>query len=204
MGTVPRNLGGGPVRREPRLRDRLVGYAPDEVSPRQSGEGIAALSNIESFVASNHLDGVDLDFEPNTWTSTMWSAYTGFVRDLVNALTPAGRAVEVDLEPFTTTPFDAERYANVASAGAHLVVMAYDHEFDLPCAPISPYAWLEQVVTYAQSQVAASDLTIGLPAYGYTTPRLQEGQARHLERRLRHHAEPPGLPDHSLGRREPP
>lgn len=130
----------------------------------------AALAGIESFVASNQLNGVDLDFEPNTWTATMWSAYMGFVRNLVNALAPAGRAVEVDLEPFTTTPYDAQRYADVASAGAHLVVMAYDHEFDLPCAPITPYAWLEQVVAYAQSQVAASDLTVGLPAYGYTTP----------------------------------
>jgi len=49
------------------------------------------------------------------------------------------------------------------------VVMAYDHEFDTACAPVSPYSWLEQVVAYAQSQVAADDLTIGIPAYGYYT-----------------------------------
>jgi spore germination protein YaaH len=128
-----------------------------------------ALSAIESFVAANGLDGVDLDFEPNRWTSTMWSAYTAFVHNLVGALSPQGRSVEVDLQAFTTTPWDAERYADVASAGAHLVVMAYDHEFDLPCAPITPYAWLGQVVAYAQSQVAAPDLTMGLPSYGYTT-----------------------------------
>ncbi len=188
--------GGGKIRTETAAQLPCNGYSPANLAEVRSAASrvyvtvssgsrptksllaspakeAAALSNIESFVASNQLDGVDLDFEPNTWTSTMWSAYTGFVRDLVNALTPAGRAVEVDLEPFTTTPFDAERYADVASAGAHLVVMAYDHEFDLPCAPISPYAWLEQVVTYAQSQVAPSDLTIGLPAYGYTTPNCK-------------------------------
>jgi Glycosyl hydrolases family 18 len=133
-----------------------------------------ALSTIETFVASNDMDGVDLDFEPNRWTTTTWSAYTTFIRSLVEALAPAGRAVEVDLEPFTATPYDAERYADVASAGAHVVVMAYDHEFDLACAPISPYSWLEQVVAYAQSQVAASDLTIGLPSYGYTTPTCRK------------------------------
>ena len=82
---------------------------------------------------------------------------------------PEGRGVEVDLEPFTTTPWDAERYGNVASSGAHLVVMAYDHEYDAPCAPITPYTWLQQVVAYAQSQVPGSDLTVGLPSYGYTT-----------------------------------
>ncbi len=129
----------------------------------------SALSTVGSFVASNGLDGVDLDFEPNQWTSVTWSAYVGFVRSLVDALSPEGRVVEVDLEPFTATPWDAERYGDVASAGAHLVVMAYDHEFDLACAPISPTVWLTQVVAYAQSQVAAPDLTIGLPSYGYTT-----------------------------------
>jgi len=129
----------------------------------------AALATIESFVASNGLNGVDLDFEPNDWTTAMWSAYMSFVGDLVGALTPEGRGVEVDLEPFTTTPWDAERYGDVASAGAHLVVMAYDHEYAVACAPITPYTWLQQVVTYAQSQVPASDLTVGLPSYGYTT-----------------------------------
>jgi hypothetical protein len=129
----------------------------------------AALTAIESFVASNGLNGVDLDFEPNGWTTAMWSAYMGFVGGLVSALGPAGRSVELDLEPFTTTPRDAERYGDVASAGAHLVVMAYDHEYDVACAPISPYAWLEQVVAYAQSQVPESNLTVGLPSYGYTT-----------------------------------
>ena len=75
----------------------------------------------------------------------------------------------MDLEPFTTTPWDAQRYGAVAAAGAHLVVMAYDHEFDTACAAISPYSWLRQVVSYAQSQVPATDLTIGIPSYGYTT-----------------------------------
>jgi hypothetical protein len=129
----------------------------------------AALASVESFVTSNGLDGVDLDFEPDQWTSAMWSEYMGFVGDLAGSLRAAGRGVEVDLEPFTTTPWDAERYGDVASAGAHLVVMAYDHEFDIACAPIAPYAWLDEVVAYAQSQVASSDLTVGLPSYGYTT-----------------------------------
>ncbi len=136
----------------------------------------AALTAIESFVASNGLNGVDLDFEPNAWSAAMWSAYMGFVGDLAGTLNPEGRGVEVDLEPFTTTPWDAERYGNVASAGAHLVVMAYDHEYAVACAPITPYTWLQQVVAYAQSQVPASDLTVGLPSYGYTTTTCRRAQ----------------------------
>lgn len=129
----------------------------------------AALSAITSFVAANGLDGVDLDFEPGRWPARLWQQYVHFVADLAAQLAPAGRAVEVDLGPFTATPWDAERYADVAGAGAHLVVMAYDHQYDVACAAISPYDWLTAVVSYARSQVPAADLTIGLPAYGYTT-----------------------------------
>src|SRR5579863_561528 len=128
----------------------------------------AAEASIEDFVDSTGLDGVDLDFEPNRWSPATWQQYMSFVSALAGQLRPAGRTVEVDLEPFTTTPWDAERYGDVARANAHLVVMAYDHEFDAACAPISPYSWLEQVVGYAQSQVPAASLTIGIPSYGYT------------------------------------
>ena len=89
---------------------------------------------------------------------------------------PAGRAVDVDLEPFTTTPFNAERYADVASGGAHLVVMAYDHEFDLPCVPISPYAWLEQVVTYAEEPSGGIRSHHRTPRLRLHDAELQEGQ----------------------------
>ena len=124
---------------------------------------------IASFVSANNLDGVDLDFEPNRWSASLWARFVRMVSDLRGTLSSAGRGVEVDLQPFTSTPWDAERYGDVANAGAHVVVMAYDHEFDVACAPISPYSWLAQVVAYAQSQVASSQLTIGLPAYGYHT-----------------------------------
>lgn len=129
----------------------------------------AAEASIESFVTSTGLDGVDLDFEPNKWSQATWHEYMRFVSDLAGEMRPAGRTVEVDLEPFTTTPWDAERYGDVVAANAHVVVMAYDHEFDVACAPISPYSWLQQVVAYAQSQVPAASLTIGIPSYGYTT-----------------------------------
>jgi hypothetical protein len=135
----------------------------------KSAHRATALSAITSFVESNGLDGVDLDFEPNRWSALMWGEFISFTSSLVDNLHSIGRVVEVDLEPFTTTPWDAQRYGAVAAAGAHVVVMAYDHEFDTACAAISPYAWLQQVVSYAQSQVSATNLTIGIPSYGYTT-----------------------------------
>jgi len=129
----------------------------------------AAVSSIAGFVSANALNGVDLDFEPNRWTPSLWRRFTSMVSSMVSTLGAAGRGVEVDMLPFTTTPWDAERYGAIAGAGAHVVVMAYDHEFDVACAPISPYTWLAQVVDYAQSQVPAAQLTVGIPSYGYRT-----------------------------------
>ena len=133
-----------------------------------------ALTAITNFVESNGLNGVDLDFEPTRWSTAVWGEFTSFVSSLARNLQTTGRGVEVDLEPFTTTPWDAQRYGAVAAAGAQVVVMAYDHEFDSPCAPITPYSWLQQVVSYAQSQVPAGHLTIGLPSYGYTTTNCKK------------------------------
>jgi spore germination protein YaaH len=112
---------------------------------------------------------VDLDFEPNQWVASDWHGFEIFISGIASALRSSGRTVEVDLDAFTGTPWDAERYANVAAAGAHLVVMAYDDEYDVACAPITPYSWLGRVITYAKSQVPLADLTIGIPSYGYYT-----------------------------------
>jgi hypothetical protein len=129
----------------------------------------SALAAIESFVTTYGINGVDLDVEPNVWSSAMWAQYMVVVSELAGALSSQGKGVEVDLDAFTSTPWDGERYADVAAAGAHLVVMAYDDEYAVACSPITPTTWLKQVVAYAQSQVPASDLTVGLPSYGYTT-----------------------------------
>jgi spore germination protein YaaH len=126
-------------------------------------------ATIEHFVSTNHLDGVDLDFEPKQWVESDWHAFVTFMSGIATSFRGSGRTVEVDLDGFTTTPWDAERYADVSNAGAHLVVMAYDDEYGVACAPITPYAWLRAVTAYAKRQVPVSDLTIGIPSYGYFT-----------------------------------
>ncbi len=127
----------------------------------------AAKKAIVKFVTKYRLNGVDLDFEPNSWSRTTWASYMGFVRDVSAALRPAGRTVDVDLVAFTSKPWDAQRYADVVKAGARLVVMAYDKQYETPCGPIAPLNWIRDVVAYATSQVPLSRLTIGLPSYSY-------------------------------------
>jgi spore germination protein YaaH len=133
----------------------------------------AAEQTIESFVATNGIDGVDLDFEPNRWSAALWVEYMDFVGHIASALAPQHRVVEVDMQAWTATPSDASRYAGPVAAGARLVVMAYDHEYDIACAPITPYSWLQQVVRYSLTQVPNARLTVGIPSYGYTTTTCQ-------------------------------
>lgn len=127
----------------------------------------AAQQAITSFVSQNRLQGAELDFQPTGWSQDLWSSYMTFVSGLSASLGAAGGTLEVDLPGWTSTPPDAERYADPVAAGAKLVVMALDHQYVQACSPIAPYSWLRSVVEYAESQVAASSLVVGIPSYGY-------------------------------------
>lgn len=127
----------------------------------------AAEQAIVAFVSGEHLGGVELDFQPTSWSSATWSSYMTLVAGLVAQLGPNGGEVEVDLPAWTATPPDAERYADPVQAGARLVVMAMDHQYVTACSPIAPYSWLRQVVSYVKTQVPLSQAVLGLPSYGY-------------------------------------
>jgi hypothetical protein len=125
----------------------------------------AAERTIAGFVTTTGASGAELDFEPAAWSPPEWASYMTFVAALVPML--HGHALEVDMSAWTTTPPDAERYADPVLAGARLVVMAFDHQYVQPCSAIAPFRWIRQVVAYVRSQVPLGDVTIGLPSYGY-------------------------------------
>ncbi len=127
----------------------------------------AAQSAIVSFVDEAGLAGAELDFQPVTWTSSAWAAYMTFVGGLAEQLHKSGHRLEVDMNAWTATPPDTERYLDPVLQGAHVVVMSFDHQYLKACSPIAPFAWLRQVVSYVQTQVPLQDVTFGLPAYGY-------------------------------------
>jgi len=141
-------------------------------SAARRGAVIAAIAN---FVVVNKLAGVDLDFEPSVWSKSSWSGFLKVLRGLHSAL--PGGLIEVDLAAYQATPGDATNYAAVAATGAKVVVMAYDDEYNSPCGAITPFRWLTRVVHYALSQVPASQLAVGLPAYGYTTTNCHSDAA---------------------------
>jgi spore germination protein YaaH len=135
-----------------------------------------AVSQLTSLVVGNSLSGVDVDLEDYwSWSHSDFTNYKKFLAQLATSLHAHGKRLQVDA-PAMTADAAFYDYAQVAATGVdELAIMAYDEEFDTQpgdrCLPITPYDWLKQVTTYAQSKVPdPSRLVMGLPSYGYTVP----------------------------------
>lgn len=143
---------------------------------KSKGARTAAVSKVTSLVTDAGLSGVDVDLEDYwSWSSADFTNYKTFLGQLATALHAKGKRLQVDAPAMTEDASFYDYAAVVATGVDDLVIMAYDEEFDTAagarCLPISPYAWLKKVTTYAQSEVPdPSHLIIGLPSYGYSAP----------------------------------
>jgi spore germination protein YaaH len=156
--------------------DRLLASAP-----RRAGMVHALLT----IAASRNYSGLDLDFEdfavdPDHDGALADEAAAGYpllVREICDALHAIARSCTVTVMPRTsaqhvywreelaTWAYDYGALANVAD---RVQIMAYDeHAPGGASGPIAPYEWVEQVVAYAGSAMAAGKVELALPAYGY-------------------------------------
>ena len=135
------------------------------------------VKSIRDLVARYDYDGIDLDFEKfyakgetrANWV-TLKPNWVTFIKELSAVLRADGKLLSV-----TTPPdFDpaTKRAGNWVYAwgemGPHidrLRIMAYDFSTTTP-GPIGPLAWTEDAVKYAVSQMPASKVYVGIPAYG--------------------------------------
>ncbi len=135
------------------------------------------VKSISDLVAKYNYDGIDLDFEKfyakgetrANWVS-LKPTWVTFIKELSAVLRANGKLLSV-----TTPPdFDpaTKRAGNWVYAwgemGPHidrLRIMAYDFSTITP-GPIGPLAWTEDAVKYAVSQMPASKVYVGIPAYG--------------------------------------
>lgn len=131
-----------------------------------------AVRNLVSTVLTNHLDGVNIDFESIDGTDAQ--GLVDFVSAVHAQLAPHGILTTVAVGPRTQSQLpsgdesDAYSYAALGRVSDYIVLMTYDEHCPPGGAgPIAGLPWVESVVHYAVSQIPASKILLGIAAYGY-------------------------------------
>jgi spore germination protein YaaH len=135
------------------------------------------VKSIRDLVAKYNYDGIDLDFEKfyakgetrANWV-TLKPTWVSFIKELSAVLHADGKLLSVTTPPdFDPATKRAGNWVYAwAEMGPHidrLRIMAYDYSTTTP-GPIGPLAWTEDAVKYAVSQMPASKVYVGIPAYG--------------------------------------
>lgn len=139
-----------------------------------------------ALAADGGYDGVNIDFEGIAYSDDLDSVraqFSSFIHDLAAALHAK------DLKLIISVPAKTGEYPNdswsypfdLAALGVdadYLQLMTYDEHGPSwsDAGPISGADWVEQTVQYSVSQVDASRLLIGYPAYGYDW--ISDGSSR--------------------------
>lgn len=121
-------------------------------------------------------DGINIDLEGIAYSEDLTAVrtqYSTFVQQLAGALHEKGLKLILSLpaksadDPANSWsyPFDL---ALLGQEADYLQLMTYDQHgsWSVP-GPVSGADWVEQVLAFSSSQVSATKLLIGLPAYGY-------------------------------------
>ncbi|HHY35779.1 MAG TPA: glycoside hydrolase [Firmicutes bacterium] len=127
------------------------------------------IRNIVRLVRMKRYLGVNIDFQfvPPRDRADL----TAFMRELYEALTPLGRKVTIsvpaELEDNPQHPFSgAFSYRDLARYSDYLYVLAYDEHFATP-GPVASIGFVRRVMDFAETQVPAAKLKLGIPVYGY-------------------------------------
>ncbi len=116
-------------------------------------------------------DGVDLDWE--SLKAKERNRFSGFVEALAADLHAEGKRLAIAVSAKTSEPGDwpgakAEDWLRLGAAVDEFKVMTYDYSgpWSQP-GPIAPPDWIDAVLTFAESEVPAEKIMMGLPFYGY-------------------------------------
>ena len=129
------------------------------------------IENLVALVKEKGFDGIDLDWEALKGSDRQ--SFATFVEELAAALHAEGRFLSIAVFPKTQKQgrWDSQvamDYKRLGAAVDEFKVMAYN--FSGPWSgpgPQAPLDWADKVLTFAQSQVPAGKIYLGVPFYGY-------------------------------------
>jgi len=146
-------------------RDIAAAIMASPESRRRHIENLVALAREKGF------DGIDLDWE--ALKAEDRQPFATFVEELAAALHAEGRFLSIAVFPKTQKRgrWDTQRamdYERLGAAVDEFKVMTYN--FSGPWSdpgPQAPLAWADEVLSFAESQVPAGKIYLGIPFYGY-------------------------------------
>ncbi len=141
------------------------------------------LQSLQSTLREKGYVGVDVDFEYVGRENAV--AYADFIRFLHDSLSPEGYFVTVALAPKVRADqpgvlYEGHDYAALGAAADEVLLMTYEWGYTYgPAMAVSPLPQVRRVVEYAQSEIPAAKMLLGVPNYGYdwTLPYVA-GQSR--------------------------
>ena len=155
------------------------------------------VAQIVALAGAHDYAGIDLDYEDLQAGDRQ--AFTAFVTRLASALHARGKVLSVALFAKTTNAGYAPRnvaqdYAAIGRVADQVRLMTYDYHWPTSApGPVAPIGWVRDVIRYAETQMPASKIVLGIPQYGYNWTdhhgvAITWQQAVQLSRR--YHAQP--------------
>ncbi|MCX6363122.1 MAG: glycosyl hydrolase family 18 protein [Actinobacteria bacterium] len=128
------------------------------------------IAAVADWCHENAVDGVDVDWE--ALTAEQRNGYSTFVEELARRLHRDGRLIAVDVYPKTREPGgwdgpQAQDWRRLGQAVDQFRVMTYNYSgsWSAP-GPLSPPAWMDAVLDFAETQVKPRKIVMGIGFYG--------------------------------------
>jgi len=129
------------------------------------------VSNLVTLVEDKGYDGIDLDWE--ALKAADRDRFSSFVEELAAALHGKHRFLSIAVTPKTAEPgqWDNQIYADWARIGKavdefKIMTYSYSGSWSDP-GPQAPLAWLDRVLSFAESKVPARKISMGVPFFGF-------------------------------------
>jgi spore germination protein YaaH len=129
------------------------------------------IDNLVALVMDKGYDGIDLDWEGLKASDR--ELFATFVTELAAALHAKHRFLSIAVFPKTSEPgpWDnqiSQDYARLGAAVDEFKIMTYNYSgsWSAP-GPQAPAAWINAVLTFAESKVPPAKISMGVPFYGY-------------------------------------
>ena len=136
----------------------------------ESSQRDELLNNIAYLMEEKNLDGVDIDFE-NLWYTDR-DIFSSFIEELSRRLHANNKFLSVTVQPKrreeTTDGAGAVDWSQISLYADQIQVMCYNFSSpSSPPGPIAPPSWIEEIISFAQTQIPSAKLTAAIGLHGF-------------------------------------